>query len=542
LKAESEEVKPGEAEVKPETEAPVVLSPEAKNKTRVKKVKKTKKKTKVKKAEKKAGAKKAKKEAKKKVNKPVQKKAKKVKGKRIKKKAKKPAQKKVKGKKKLKVEPKPQPSPAKTPPAPTTPTPVEPQVVGGYTWTEIMAFPKREPKRELIPGSFASAINYLYKTGEPFEVLVTGFKEPDHPKTPVLRFFLHTRGEFAKTARAELQSRGLYASDAELPEFEAEFMQTLQLKTHFAVPVFDPRQQAENGQPQSAVSQLINALASTGGAFRVVAQGDTKAPREVESWVQGSSGFFSGVAGSAGDFAMGVGREIGRFDGVHEPEDVKSKQQQEAERRRLEVQRREAIAASMRESPLYACEVMVYGSGVQIENIVRALPAGANRFGAFGRVARIGKVKLSSPPASPPKCGKFPSRLWVKWVLGRSLRSVLLSLIPLLMVVVSLAMGWLPSGWINVIVLAVTPTLLLWYFWRVPKPIVLSEPQLAELVSIPPSFVHLALRQPPTLPAVEKEFMPEPEERGELRKGFVGPGAAAPEPSGEAHEIPTPAE
>ena len=531
-------MKAGSEEVKPEVETTVVPSPEAEKKTRAKKVKNTKKKTKVKKAEKKAGVEKAKRKT--------------AGKKKAKKKVKKPAQKKAKGKKRPKVEPKPQPSPAKTPPTSTipetpptpttpTPTPVEPQV-GGYAWTEIMAFPKREPRYELVPGCFASAINYLYKTGEPFEVLLTGFKEPDHPKTPVLRFFLHTRGKFAKTARVELQSRGLYACDAGPPEFEAEFMQTLHLKTHFAAPVFDPRQQAENGKPQGAVSQLINALASTGGAFRIVAQGDTKAPRGVEAWVQGSSGFFSGVAGSAGDFAMGVGREVGRFDGVHEPEDVKSKQQQEAERRRLEVQRREAIAAPMREGPLYACEVMVYGSGEQIENIVRALPAGANCFVPFGRVARIGKVRLSSPPVSPPKCGKFPSRLWMKWTLGRSLRSVLLPLIPLLVVVVSLARGWLPSGWIKVIVLAVTPTLLLWYFWRVPKPIVLSEPQLAELVSIPPSFVYLALRQPPTLPAVEKEFMPGSEERGELRKGFVGPGAAAPEPSGEAHEIPTPAE
>lgn len=341
-------------------------------------------------------------------------------------------------------------------------------------WLEIRPYPGQDLRLANLKG----LVNYAFSTNIVFEFVVANTPSPRDPTMSAVRFFFGCSDpEATGYAREWLEGQGFYVLVEDPPDFAQSYdwEVDLQMARKFAIAAFpDSRTAGHSWSPtaQEETVDIAGGLASavmSGGAFRATFRADRgaqvsvyKTARDMERRpTRGEPGVVSSVID---DMVSGHVAPDG-------PPRRASSAPTVAE---LRVRDQAQAMLAHADAGLFTCGIRVYGTLGQASSIISSFPAGSNPLESYKK--RKASGELLDPSRHP---------------LGSFLRKVAIaspfSILPILW---RIGM-WNPvhlidGGWGLVPpISAAVVALLIWGLWRPKRPVVLSLPELAQIVSIP---------------------------------------------------------
>jgi len=340
-------------------------------------------------------------------------------------------------------------------------------------WLEIRPYPGQDLRLANLKG----LVNYAFSTNIVFEFVVANTPSPRDPTMSAVRFFFGCSDpEATGYAREWLEGQGFYVLVEDPPDFAQSYdwEVDLQMTRKFAIAAFPDSRTA--GRSWSSTTQeetvdIAGGLASavmSGGAFRAAFRADRgaqvsvyKTARDMERRpTRGEPGVVSSVVDDmvSGHVAPdGPPRRASAAPTVAE----------------LRVRDQAQAMLARADAGLFTCGIRVYGTLGQASSIISSFPAGSNPLESYKK--RKASGELLDPSRHP---------------LGSFLRKVAIaspfSILPILW---RIGM-WNPvhlidGGGLVPPISAAVVALLIWGLWRPKRPVVLSLPELAQIVSIP---------------------------------------------------------
>ena len=370
-------------------------------------------------------------------------------------------------------------------------------------WLEVRPF----VGQEMRVANFLDLVNAMAGSGQTFEFLMAAGPDPSElggqapfPKR-VVRYFVKcpdsTTKELAKNilqaAKFAVEERNLTFENGKLlwcePDeyIEYSFEAELELASHYgSKPLFPELPTYERTFEQFVdVSKNIHAAILSGGALRIVARRNDRAPVHLK--MPGSAKDGSSVGGALsyhfGGFMRNVAR-MGKPDGVEE------------ERRPLQIVDARAQQEVMKRAsqPWFSCDARAYGkTQEQIRAIVSALTFPSNQFKVF----KIRKCTRSQPAGKASWLGRLARRLSGAQVdpslqeMKSLARLGAMLAFPLFLVFLWGVGVWNPLGILGntfdqlLLALALIIPLFVRSAWRMRKTIALTISELPLLVSLP---------------------------------------------------------
>lgn len=343
-------------------------------------------------------------------------------------------------------------------------------------WLEIRPY----PGQDLHLANLKGLVNYAFSTNIVFEFAVANTPSPRDPTMSTVRFFFGCSDfEAAGYAREWLEGQGFYVLVEDPPDFAQSYdwEVDLQMARKFAIAAFpDSRTAGRSWSPttQEETVDIAGNLASAvmaGGAFRATFRADRgaqvsvyKTARDMERRpTRGEPGVVSGVIDDLVSGHVAPDGPPRRASSALTTAELRIKDQAQAMLARAD-------------AGLFTCGIRVYGTLGQASSIISSFPTGSNPLEPYEK--RKASGELPDPNRHP--LSSFLRKvaivspfgiLPILWYIG--------AWDPLHFIDGSLGLGLAPP------VSATVAALLIWGLWRPKRPVVLSLPELAQIVSIP---------------------------------------------------------
>ena len=248
--------------------------------------------------------------------------------------------------------------------------------------------------------------------------------------------------------------------------------------------------------PSMAAGKLHSAIARTKGSALVVSMyPDPAIVRKLSAWAaSGEDSFVKGVVSEMGNFVYNVGEDVMKGDGLRGNDTARNAGDEytrrivkKEDRVRAELEERQAYARIRSMERLLLCDIRTYGPPGFVEDIRNALPS----WEAVPRCFHTRTMK-EVPPTKPPTKPSMNSikRSVCDLALLVSAASVGFS-IALLAFEHAFGFQVLPSILLAVLMTAGAVGLIGCKMWRIPSPVILSDREVAAIVSFPLGHVHL---------------------------------------------------
>lgn len=341
-------------------------------------------------------------------------------------------------------------------------------------WLEIRPY----PGQDLHLANLKGLVNYTFSTNVVFEFVVANTPSPRDPTMSTVRFFFGcSNSEAARYAREWLEGQGFYVLVEDPPDFvqSYDWEVDLQMARNFAIAAFPDSRTAGHSWSSTAQEETVDiagGLASavmSGGAFRAAFRADRgaqvsvyKTARDMERRpTRGEPGVVSGVID---DMVSG-----------HVAPDGPPRRAPSAPTAAELRDRDKAHAMLARaDAGLFTCGIRVYGTLGQASSIISSFPTGSNPLEPYKKRKASGEL----PDPSRHSLSSFLRKVAIASPFG---------ILPILWYIGA----WNPLRFIDgglglaPPVSAVVAALLIWGLWRPKRPVVLSLPELAQIVSIP---------------------------------------------------------
>lgn len=354
------------------------------------------------------------------------------------------------------------------------------------------------------PANMEPIISYIMGTGQPFEFTVASIESPRVKGEKVVRYFIKAPDRETREAlQGHLETQGFYIEDESPPDFKLEYDLEVELQSakDYSFPYFNipPREQWLRDNLPDIASTLASAV-SMGGALRIAFKSDPKARRHILAVVRRLEGSLNHSITkdleSFGDEAFGGERSSGNIS------------QEDAMRMKRRQREAESIRTRANQGTL-ACDVRAYGNSPhQIKTILDSLPFATNDFKREYKSRELLTAKTPSSSKNQEESSDMnPSREWGKSILKKALEISL----PLALLIPLMWFGWW-RPWTNImsltqwipLIIALGASLGIFLLWRLKRPIVLSNPELSFLTSLPRRVRELPLEPGPEAPPSSK--------------------------------------
>lgn len=352
--------------------------------------------------------------------------------------------------------------------------PAIPPPLSNRYWLEIRPYPGQDLRLANLKG----LVNYAFSTNVVFDFVVANTPSPRDPTMSTVRFFFGcSNSEAAGYAREWLEGQGFYVLVEDPPDFAQsyEWEVDLQMARNFAIAVFLDSRTAGHSWPSTAQEETVDiagGLASavmSGGAFRVTFRADRgaqvnvyKTARDMERRpTRGEPGVVSGLID---DLVSGHVAPDGP--------PRKAPSAPTATELRIKDQARAMLVRA--DSGLFTCDIRAYGTLGQAGSIISSFPLGPNPLESYKKRKASGEL----PDPSRHPLGSFLRKVAIVSPFG---------ILPILWRIGAWNPVHLIDGGLGLVppISAAVVALLIWGVWRPKRPVVLSLPELVQIVSIP---------------------------------------------------------
>jgi hypothetical protein len=342
---------------------------------------------------------------------------------------------------------------------------------------------------EFEPGNLKELLESLINSGRAFRIFIATSESLTVPEHKVVRYWIELPTSELKeyVARSLRTYFDVEVLNSEPPRRTYSYCTEFELRRHYAIPIWPPGQRVS----QNPVDAIIEALATSYGAFEVTAIGDAGAKAGIYNYILEKLGAKGGFTREMMDSLLGIIAEIGieqyekevgrqvwwKLRGRWRDRDPRIKAEIKAATRKLQ-------------QSLATCRVRVYGDQTTIQTVQLCIPSSANKLTRWKTKRNV----IAPKPLKKPSKHRLRNLVAKFWPIASAL---------------TLFTAWksgffnpLRFGDVDVCIMAgiFMLTLLLAFTARGVRPVVLSAEELATFISLPTAIGRLPLELGVALP------------------------------------------